>query len=78
MIEPRILNAEQFMIDGDDKNPGESSVTAFNFFEAASFDEALELVKTHPAPKYGVHLELRPWAYPAGFQLPAKTTASSV
>ena len=63
-LDPHILAPESRWI-GPDGVGGPAPVTALLFFEARDFDQAVEVARTHPAVRYGVSVEVRPWAPPA-------------
>jgi uncharacterized protein YciI len=47
-------------------------VTALLFFEARDLAQAVDVARTHPAVRYGVSVEVRPWAPPAAVQPPPR------
>lgn len=62
-LDPHILAPESHWI-GPDVVDGPAPVTALLFFEARDFTQAVEVARTHPAVRYGVSVEVRPWAPP--------------
>jgi hypothetical protein len=64
-FDPRVLGDESYRLeDGTAGANSDGPVIAFNFIEANDFSEAVELAKTHPGLRYGVRIEVRPWADP--------------
>jgi len=69
-LDPRILGEESYRVTEDGvKNAtspgGEVPVAAILFIEAADFNEALTLAKTHPGLRSGVSIEVREWSIPS-------------
>ena len=62
-LDPHILAPESHWI-GPDGAGGPAPVTALLFFEARDIDQAVEVARMHPAVRYGVSVEVRPWAPP--------------
>jgi hypothetical protein len=64
-FDPRVLSDESYRLQNDTTAANnDGSVTALNFIEAADFDEAVKIAKTHPGLRYGVSIEVRPWKDP--------------
>ena len=70
-LDPHILDPENHWI-GPDGVGGSAPVTALLFFEARDFDQAVDVARTHPAVRYGVSVEVRPWAPPPAVQPPPR------
>ena len=64
-LDPRILGEESERL-GDNRGSlnDPQPVIALNFIQAANFEEAIKIAKTHPGLRYGVSIEVRPWADP--------------
>jgi hypothetical protein len=63
-FEPRVLGTESNRL-GDGASTNDGAVIALNFIQAADFNEAVEIAKTHPGLRYGgVSIEVRPWRDP--------------
>lgn len=69
-VEPRNLGAfaEQLSLEGTSvvsrQGAGDSSIVTLVFFDAPNDEQAMEVARLHPGPRYGVKLELRDWAPP--------------
>jgi hypothetical protein len=64
-LEPRILGDESYYLGDSDKgSSSDGTVIALNFIKAEDFDEAVKVAKSHPGLRYGVSIEVRPWADP--------------
>lgn len=63
-LDPHILDPESHWI-GPEGVGGPAPVTALLFFEARDLAQAVEAARTHPAVRYGVSVEVRPWAPPS-------------
>lgn len=61
-------NAGETVSSNQSKDP---SLATIVYFDASSEKEALEVAKTHPAPHYGVIVELREWSAPRPLMPPA-------
>ncbi|MBI2689067.1 MAG: hypothetical protein HYX27_22415 [Acidobacteria bacterium] len=64
---PHMLGNENHRIspaDGAPQSAGEWPVIAIVFLEARDLAEAAAIAKTHPGLRYGVSVEVRPWAPP--------------
>lgn len=68
-LEGRILEDEGYTAlpntDRSGKPDHEWPVAAVAFLEATSFEEAVEIAKTHPGIRFGVSVEVRGWSAPA-------------
>jgi hypothetical protein len=62
-FDPRVLDDVRQSV-GDDAANIAHPVIALNFLEAPTFDDAIEMAKTHPGLRYGVSIEVRPWRNP--------------
>jgi hypothetical protein len=67
-FDPRLLGAECCLIAPVNENApaldGESAAMAITFLEATDFNEAVNIAKTHPGPRYGVTIEVHEWSPP--------------
>lgn len=75
-LDPRILGQENYRVGPDGKGSpvgetGDGLLVAITFLEAREFAEAVRIADSHPGLRYGVSVEVRPWALP-----PAPPTAS--
>ena len=75
-LDPRILGPENYRVGPDGKvgtfrETGDGLLIAITFLEARDFAEAVSIADSHPGLRYGVSVEVRPWAPP-----PAPPTAS--
>lgn len=69
-LEPRILGPEGYGCQSDGSvdalSPAATgSVTALLFLQANDLLQAVDVARTHPALRYGIRVEVRPWAPPA-------------
>jgi len=69
-LDGRILEDERYtVLPNADQSPTkpdhEWPLAALAFLEANSFQEAVEIAKTHPGVRYGVSVEVRGWSSPA-------------
>jgi hypothetical protein len=69
-FDPRVLGNESNRL-GDSASTNDGAVIALNFIQAADFNEAVELAKTHPGLRYGVSIEVRPWRDPRAQAAPS-------
>lgn len=46
------------------RDPADSALVNFVFFDAPSEEEAIEVARSHPGPHYGVSVELRDYTIP--------------
>jgi hypothetical protein len=67
-LDPRMMAAATYRITPDGESgpsqAGEGAVIGTVFVEAKSFDDAVTAARQHPAPRYGVSIEVRPWSSP--------------
>jgi hypothetical protein len=65
-LDPRILGEESERVNPNGASgPGnEWPVVAAVFLQASDFNEAVKIAKDHPGVRYGVSVEVRPWALP--------------
>jgi hypothetical protein len=68
-LEPRILAPDRLRpgADAGDADPGWGNwpVTALLFLQATDLAQAARVAASHPACRFGAHVEVRPWAPPA-------------
>ena len=64
-LDPRMLGDDIYRANGEAPLDGERSVIALLFLEARDIDDARTVANSHPGLRYGVNIELRPWAPPA-------------
>lgn len=67
-LEPRVLDpeCERVVLEGGASPGNGGTFVAINFLEAQDFAEAVRIARTHPGLRYGVSIEVRPWANPLG------------
>jgi hypothetical protein len=68
-LEPRILNAERYLLQADGTRVIEpateiGSITALLFLQANDLAQAAKIASEHPAVRYGATIEVRAWAPP--------------
>jgi hypothetical protein len=77
-LEPRIL-APDVVRPGAEANGNQGfgadawPITALLFLEASDLAEAAKVADSHPAHRYGVSIEVRPWAVPSVSAIPEAT-----
>lgn len=68
-LDPHLLGDQTYSVglesDGKDGANRDGRVIAILFIEASDFSDAVKVAKTHPGLRYGVSIEVRPWARPA-------------
>lgn len=70
-FDPRVLGEESSRV-GDSVPTIDGAVIALNFIQAADFNEAVVIAKTHPGLRYGVSIEVRPWRDPRARTAPTR------
>ena len=68
-LDPRILGPENYRVGPDGKGgpvgeTGDGQLIAITFLEARDFADAVRIADSHPGLRYGVSVEVRPWAPP--------------
>jgi hypothetical protein len=69
-LDPRNLGefATQFVPEGNTvaarSGKGDAALITLVFFDAADDEQARQVARVHPGPRYGVSLELRDWTPP--------------
>ena len=65
-LDPRIFSeeVEQVQPNGGSGPGGEWPLVAAVFLKAVDLAEAVRIARTHPGTRYGVSVEVRPWAPP--------------
>jgi hypothetical protein len=64
-LDPRMLGDDLYRANGGTPLNGERPVIALLFLEACDLEDARTVANSHPGLRYGVNIELRPWAPPA-------------
>lgn len=69
-LDPHMIDAERYVVRPGGEtaaaaNPDGAPVVAILFLKAKDFDEAVALAESHPGPRHGASIEVRPWHEPA-------------
>ena len=69
-LAPRSLASQRHTIapNGSEASDEADPITALLFLEAEDFAEAVNVARSHPASRYGVSVEVRPWSVPQPVQ----------